>query len=138
MQSGDSSVRDESAFGDLRDPEEAGRTDTGIKVVNLRPRTGVEQVHSYQNKCAPMVCAVLGHVLTLKYSHVAHQGICYAVAALGSPRKSCLSRKTPEISDAVGLNINAIKERFRPWEKIVDERRDYVATGNGNRFGASR
>lgn len=42
VQRGDSSVGDESAVGDLSDPEEAGRTDTGIKVVNLRPRTGVE------------------------------------------------------------------------------------------------
>ena len=139
VQRGDSSLRDQSAFGDLSDPEETGRTDTGIKVVNLRPRTGVEEVDSYQNKRAPMMCAIHGHILTLKHSHVAHQVVCLAVAARGSSSKGCLGHKTPEIGYAVGLNINTIKaERGRPWQKIVDERRDHVATGDGHRLGASR
>lgn len=42
VQRGDSSVRDEGALWDLSDPEEAGRTDARVKVMNLRPRTGVE------------------------------------------------------------------------------------------------
>jgi hypothetical protein len=65
---------------DVERPEEPGWEDAAVQVVQLRPRTGVEQVDSDEPERTPMDGAV-HDVLALEGSEVGFEVVRLAVAA---------------------------------------------------------
>jgi hypothetical protein len=58
-----------------------------IEIVNLRSRTGIEQVNSYEHERSAMVGTIRRNKFTLKDTHVGHYAVVVAVAIGGRPAK---------------------------------------------------
>ena len=69
----------ERRLPEVEGPEEARRQDAAVEVAQLRPRTGVEQVDSYQRERAVMGVAV-DDVIALERANIGLEVVGRAVA----------------------------------------------------------
>lgn len=64
--------------GNLNGPEEG--VNGAVEVMYLQPRTGVEEVKSYQHERAAVMRAIDGHILPLKHPQVGEEEVFVPVA----------------------------------------------------------
>ena len=120
-------------------PEQAGLGNVPVEIVNLRSRTGIEQVNSYEHERSAMVGTILRNVFTLEDTHVGGYVVAVAVAVRGRAPQITQRGKSPKIGDAVQFHIEALKpERNRSWGEDVDHWREVYASRNGHRVGIPR
>src|SRR6266436_1324340 len=108
-----------------------------VEIVNLRSRTGIEQVNSYEHERSAMVGTIRRNVFTLEDTHVGGYVVAVAVAVRGRAPQITQGGKSPKIGDAVQFHIQALKpERNRSWREDVGHRR--YAARNRHRVGNPR
>jgi hypothetical protein len=130
------------AIRNLNDPEEAGRADARVKVVNLVPRTGVKEVNSYFDKGAAVVRTIQRDVLTLVHAYVSLQMVCSASGICCRTCEDCHGDKAAEVGEPIRFYILSFEkgvDAYRPWHKLMDdpESRDEIAARDWNRLGIS-
>ena len=91
-------------------PEQTRGADAAVEVVDLRARTGLEQVDSYQREGALLTGARLGNVGSVEDADVAFEVVVVAIAAGGRPDGIRLRREPGEIPDRRGINVGAIED----------------------------
>ena len=64
-------------------PKQTGLGNVPIEIVNLRSRTGIEQVNSYEHERSAMVGTIRRNVFTLEDTHVGGYVVAVAVAVGG-------------------------------------------------------
>ena len=88
-------------------PKEARRQDTAVEVVHLRPRTGVEQVNSYQGKRSTLDGAVR-NAPPLEGADVGLEVVRRAVARAGGTDMVGESTRPIEVGNRRGFDIQAL------------------------------
>jgi hypothetical protein len=98
----------ESAIRHLGSPEETRREDRRIEVVNLRARTGLEEVNSYLDESAVVAFPVCGHVFALEDPNIAGEDEMIALAIAGRPRKHGYACEAFEVGDGARLDVKSV------------------------------
>ena len=93
------------------------------EIMNLRPRTGVEEVDSYFTECAPRVFTIGADILALIYTVIHVHNVMVPVIINGSPAHKDLSNEAVEVRDFVRLRPLAIAVwRSDRKERVNDPR----------------
>jgi hypothetical protein len=128
----------EGAVRHLRGPEETRREDGGVEVVNLRARTGLEEVNSYLDESAVVAFPVRGHVFALEDPDIAGEDEMITLAIGGRARKHGYTCEAFEVGDGAGLDVESvIADGDWPREERVEHahRGNHVPAGDGDRIG---
>jgi len=109
-----------------------------IEIVDLRSRTGIEEVNSYEHERSAMVGAIRRHVFALKDTHVGGYVVGVAITIRGRSCEVSQCGKATEIGDTVQFHIQPLKPKI-DWARgeDVDQRRDIYSSRDGNGVGIS-
>lgn len=125
-------------LADVERPEETRGKDAAVEVVELRPRTGVKDVDSYQRKRSP-VDRTVHQVLSLERPDVGFEVVHRAVVTASGADVISNRGRAVEIGERHGHHVESREGQPGEWQRHARvARRKDVNDETGSQFDSAR